>query len=283
MRKVLLATTALVAVNITAAQADISIGGSVQFEVSDDGTATAFTDDSNVQVTGKNTTDSGLNLTAVVNLTGQGTTNEDAYLEIGGEFGAIRMGNTDDALDRFDGAIPSNFDHEGFGQGSATNGRAITATAIGGDSDNVSFVAPAMGGATVYGTTTAEGAMTGMGINYSASGVTVMYQAGQDGQNDETAVAANVTMAGVTLGVGQVDRENAGAKTKYRSVGAKYTMGAADFRVVNQKLVGGEKYTSLGVKYTVAPGLSVVLETSDNSVANGADNSYTYAHVNVAF
>ena len=36
MRKVLLATTALVAMSVTAAQADITIGGSASFEINDD-------------------------------------------------------------------------------------------------------------------------------------------------------------------------------------------------------------------------------------------------------
>ena len=275
MRKVLLATTALVAVNVTAAQAaDIAISGAVDFEMSDTGAATTYNTDSNVMITATDTTDAGLSTTAAININGAsttGSTTEDAYIDLAGEFGSVRMGNTDDALDRMDGAIPSNFDHQGVGQ-------TATAAAIGGDSQNISFMAPSMGGATVYGTTTAEGDMTGMGINYSNSGITVMYQAGQDGQSDETAVAANVAMAGVTVGFGQVDVEVAGAKTKYRSMGAKYTMGAADFRVTSQKVVGGNKYSSIGVKYTIAPGLSVVLESGEEE-----DQSATFAQVEVEF
>ena len=277
MRKVLLATTALVAVNVTAAQAaDIAISGGVDFEMSDTGAATTYATDSNVMITATDTTDAGLSTTAAININGAsttGSTTEDAYIDLAGEFGSIRMGNTDDALDRMDGAIPSNFDHQGVGQ---TN----TAAAIGGDSQNISFIAPSMGGATVYGTTTAEGAMTGMGVNYSNSGITVMYQAGQDGASDETAIAANVTMAGVTVGFGQVDVEagTPSVKTKYRSMGAKYTMGAADFRVVSQKVVGGDKYSSIGVKYTIAPGLAVILESGEQE-----DQSATYAHIGIAF
>ena len=45
MRKILIVSTGLVAMSVTAAQADINISCSVQFEVVDDGTATTFTVD----------------------------------------------------------------------------------------------------------------------------------------------------------------------------------------------------------------------------------------------
>ena len=63
-----------------------------------------------------------------------------------------------------------------------------------------------------------------------------------------------------------------------RSMGAKYTMGAADFRVTSQKVVGGNKYSSIGVKYTVAPGLAVILESGEQE-----DQTATYAHIGIAF
>ena len=65
MRKVLLATTALVAMSVTAAQADISIGGSASFEINDTASAQAYSSDGIIVITRQHTTDSGLTLTAV--------------------------------------------------------------------------------------------------------------------------------------------------------------------------------------------------------------------------
>ena len=55
-------------------------------------------------------------------------------------------------------------------------------------------------------------------------------------------------------------------------------MGDATLTAVSQKRVGGETYTSVGVAYTVAPGMSVVLESGSQE-----DESGTYAHLNVTF
>ena len=281
MRKVLLASTALVAMSVTAAQADINISGSVSFEVSDDGTTTNFVDDSNLMVTGGRTMDNGVTATVAMNITGgaAAAVAEDTYIDLSGDFGSVRMGDTDDALDRMDGVMPSNWDNEGIAQGTA--GAADTAHAIGADGDaNISFISPSISGATVYGATTAEGANTGMGINYGAGPVTVMYQQGQNGTSEEMMMAAEITFSGLRVGFGQASTQanQADAKVKYRAMGAQYTMGAAKLTATSQKQVGGETYSNVGVSYTVAPGMTVVLESGSQDDQNG-----TYAHLNVTF
>jgi hypothetical protein len=286
MRKVLLATTAIVAMGVTAAQADIAISGSVSFEMADNGTATTYVDDSNLMITGGRMMDNGINATVAMNITGgaAAAVAEDTYIDLSGEFGSVRMGDTDDALDRMDGVMPSTWDNEGIAQ-TAEGVAGQTAHHIGGDPDaGISFMSnPAnTAGATFYGMTSAEGAQTGMGVNYSAGPVTVMYQAGQDGTSDETMVAANITVGGIKVGFGQADTEvptgGATNKTKYRSMGAEYTMGAAKLTATSQKVVGGNTYSNIGVKYTVAPGMTVVLESGSEDTASG-----TYAHLNVTF
>jgi hypothetical protein len=283
MRKILLASTALVAMSVTAAQADISISGSVSFEVADDGTTTTFVDDSNLMITGGRAMDNGVNATVAMNITGgaAAAVAEDTYIDLSGDFGSVRMGDTDDALDRMDGVNPANWDSEGIAQGSAANGRQITAMAIGGDGDaNISFISPSISGASVYGSTTAEGASTGMGVNYTAGPVTIMAQNGQNGTQEENLMAAEITVSGIRVGFssGTEQATRAAAKVKFRAMGAQYTMGAATLTAITQKRVGGETYSSVGVAYTVAPGMSVVLESGSQE-----DESGTYAHLNVTF
>ena len=283
MRKILLASTALVAMSVTAAQADISISGSVSFEVADNGTATTFVDDSNLMITGGRAMDNGVTATVAMNITGgaAAAVAEDTYIDLSGDFGSVRMGDTDDALDRMDGVNPANWDNEGIAQGSAANGRQITAMAIGGDGDaNISFISPSISGATFYGATTAEGAQQGIGVNYSAGPVTIMAQNGQDGTSEENLMAAEMTFSGIRVGfsAGTTQATQATAKVKYRAMGAQYTMGAAKLTATSQKLVGGDTYSNVGVAYTVAPGMSVVLESGSQE-----DQSGTYAHLNVTF
>ena len=281
MRKVLLATTALVAMSVTAAQAaDVSISGNQTFEVTDDGTTTSFYQDGAVTVKAVEAMDNGMTATALYSMstsTGAGLGGDhvdDSYLDLAGEFGSIRMGNTDDALDLNDGIVPSNWDENGNG-GFAIGGKQGAAE------ENISFTAPSISGVKIYGATSSEGRFTGMGINYSNGPVAVLYQTGEDGTDSESLVAVNFSMAGATVGFSSGDKEAAGGtKTEYTSMGVKYSMGDLDLYYVSQKDGKNAKTkTSLGGYYSIAPGLSAALETADD----GASNTTTYAHLQVSF
>jgi len=274
MRKVLLATTALVALNVSAASADISISGSGTFEIEDSGSATTYTSDGNIVIKGGSTTDSGLTLTAVQDMKFEGrdldvTGNHvaDSYIDIAGDFGSIRMGNTDNALDRMDGALPENMDLEGVADSSVSG-------ALGTDEVGISFMSPSFNGITVYGSTTAEGASTGYGVNYKAGAMEVMVQADSD---DGTAVAGKFSAGAVTVQAGAINVGSGSSKVEYRQVGASYTMGDIKFIATSQKQ-GTNKYSNIGAKYTVAPGLTVAAESGTQG-----SNSGTWVQVAVSF
>ena len=281
MRKVLLATTALVAMSVTAAQADISISGGIAFEVEDTG-STSYSSDGEVAIKSSNTLDNGLTVgavyamhttsTVVVAADGPNPSTADSYISVAGDFGTILLGQHSNALDQMDGVLPNNMDLESVGDDTASH-------AIGGDITGISFMAPTISGVSVYGSANAEGEENGMGVNYKNGPVHVMYQVGQDGNSDETAVGANFTMAGITLGVGSVTTDVAGTKSKFQSLGVKYTMGDLTLVATNQKKVGtANKYTNVGAKYQVAPGLSVLFENGSQG-----GNSASFASVAVSF
>jgi len=268
MRKVLLATTALVALNVSAASAEISISGTGTFEIEDASSSTTYSSDGNIVIKGTTTTDSGLTLTAVQDTTFEGSTVADSYIDIAGDFGSIRMGVTDNALDRMDGALPENMDLEGTGDTSV-------AGALGADETGISFMSPSFNGITVYGSTTAEGASTGYGVNYKAGAMEVMVQADSD---DGTAVAGKFTAGAVTVQAGAINVGKSGSsKTEYRQVGASYTMGDIKFIATSQKQ-GTNKYNNIGAKYTVAPGLTIAAESGSQGSANA-----TWVQVAVSF
>jgi hypothetical protein len=293
MRKVLLATTALVGMGVTAAHADISISGYQNFEVSDNASATSWAIDGDVKIVSTNTTDAGLTLTAAHHINTSSSTKttpaagadltlnshvDDSYLDISGEFGSVRLGNTDDALDRMDGAYPANWDENG----SASSDAAAGSFAIGGTQPAVtaSFISPSVSGATFYASSTAEGDYTGMGVNYSAGPVTVVYQSGTSGTTDSSLLAANVSFSGVTIGFGAGDKDAAGTKTEYASMGVKYAVSdAIDLYALSQKQKGSSQATSIGGYFQVAPGLQIAAEQhSDEN-----DDQTTYAHLKVSF
>jgi hypothetical protein len=280
MRKVLLATTALVAMSVTAAHADISIGGSASFEVNDSTSAQNYSTDGSIVFTSKNTTDSGLTLTAAHDMKFEGGVN-DSYIDISGSFGSLRMGNTDDALDRMDGALPHNWDMEG--------NLALQAN-VGGDQteENISFISPSMSGVTVYGSATANGDTNGMGITYKNGPVNLVYQSGRvDGTKtpraDETMVGASFTAGAFTVGAGHNTAElDAGGKTKTNEVGVMYTMG--DITLVGlQSKAGAAKYNSVGISYSIAPGFSFSAESAELTGAGADSDSETYMGLHVSF
>ena len=274
MRKVLLATTALVAMSVSAAQADVSIGGSASFEINDSSSSQAYSSDGSINIKGTSTTDSGLTLTALSQLKFEGGSVNDSYIDIAGDFGSLRMGNTDDALDRMDGALPHNWDMEG--------NLALQAN-VGGDqtNPNISYISPKMSGVSVYGSSTANGDTNGLGITYSNGPINLVYQAGRvQGGADETMVGASFTMGALKVGAGHNTADTGSAKTKTNEVGATYTMGDMTL-VALQGKTSASKTNSVGISYAIAPGLSFSAESAEKT-GTGA-NTETYMGLHVAF
>jgi hypothetical protein len=290
MRKVLLATTALVAMSVTGAQADVSISGNQNFEMLDSGLAagSVWSQDGDIQIKSTNTTDAGLTLTAQHNINTSSATAagdldahvDDSFLDISGEFGSLRLGDTDDALDRMDGAYPANWDESG--NAGAPNG----AFAIGGDGVRASIMLPSVSGATGYASSSAEGAYTGYGINYVNGPITAVYQTGTEGIVSKSLVAINFAMSGLTVGFGSGDNDDgtntATSKTDFTAMGAKYTVNdQLKVYYTSQKQKGLGTATAVGGYYQVAPGLQLAAETA-SSAATPAVTS-TYGHVKVSF
>ena len=312
MRKVLLATTALVAMSVTSAQADLSISGQGVFEVYEPDSGTqSFSTDGAIKFKGTSTSDSGLTFTAFVeqkfegvsvdknadsaNLksTGSYNQNNDSWLEISGDFGSLRMGSTDDVLDLNDGVLAANMDLETTGTpaylATDTDAPAITGTAIGGDSTQIGFTSPSINGAKVYASVDANGGNTEYGVNYTVSGITLMAQ-----QNDgASVVGASFSVNGFKIGMGRSQRDATTSRKKISAsdIGVSYSMG--DITVVATSARGTEAntanrkdtYQNVGVSYTVAPGVTAMVETAsyDRSDDNQYDGQATWVALAIDF
>ena len=200
MRKYLLSTSAIAGAALlsSAALADLSITGTVEFEYSDydsnvaanDTKGMASTNEIYVDFTTK--TDSGLTISYNMDIDGDaGGGIDDNSLTVSGGFGKLVMGQTDGASDTMaitaQGLIAEESD------GTATGGSVLKDSSGGGNTgngDRVSFHLPAMGGLTagVSYKEADEASVTAYGFKYTmaASGSTITV-----GHRGSTAEVAN--------------------------------------------------------------------------------------------
>ena len=287
MRKVLLATTALVAMSVTAAQADVSVGGTAVFEIYSPSTgAQTFTSDGSVVIKGSTTTDSGLTFTAVQDQKFEAAGMNDSYIEVSGDFGTLRAGQTDGALDRMDGALAANMDLETTGGQTGS----ISGTAIGGDSQNISLHLPSMSGLSLYGETQADGAGSGLGMNYSIAGISLMVQQATGGSGpDMTAMGATFGMGGIKVNVGSTtkDKTASAAKISANDIGMSYTMGEITLVATSARGKQGtrtDKSSNVGLSYAIAPGVTAMVESGQSTAGVSAtDFDATWAAIEVSF
>jgi hypothetical protein len=285
MRKVLLATTALVAMSVTAAQADISLSGNYEWEYTTNDAGTAWSDDGNVNVTAVNAADNGMTFTAVASLetsatNSTGNNTGKSYIQVDGDFGTIVLGDRDDsAATMMDGALGNNNDIET--QGGITG--ANTTVGIGNTADII-FMSPSVSGLQVglskdltdQDSSTTDG-KTDMIVAYSMGGISGHYAAADDKSN--FGVKGNV--AGLTIAVGQMKEQ--GTTNKANDLGVKYTLGngitIAALTANGTDAAGAKvKASNFGASYAIVPGVKLNAETGKLGAAN-----YTWVAVNMSF
>jgi hypothetical protein len=285
MRKVLLATTALVAMSVTAAQADISLSGNYEWEYTTNDAGTAWSDDGNVNVTAVNAADNGMTFTAVASLetsatNSTGNNTGKSYIQVDGDFGTIVLGDRDDsAATMMDGALGNNNDIET--QGGITG--ANTTVGIGNTADII-FMSPSVSGLQVglskdltdQDSSTTDG-KTDMIVAYSMGGISGHYAAADDKSN--FGVKGNI--AGLTIAVGQMKEQ--GTTNKANDLGVKYTLGngitIAALTANGTDAAGAKvKASNFGASYAIVPGVKLNAETGKLGTAN-----YTWVAVNMSF
>ena len=288
MRKVLLATTALVAMSVTAAQADISIGGGMDFQYTTSDTADdSASVDGNITIKGSMTTDNGLAITVTQNNSLQTADSqvEDAFMTIGGDFGTLILGQTDMVNDRNDGALGINNDL--FTLQSVAHGSLIGTDTTDSVAANIGFESPTMNGIKVYaGAVPAGGSQ--LGANFSIAGLSMHVQTatGFSAGLDEVSVGAKGTFAGATIAVGSKQEDASGTKTDSSDFTIKYALNdttSVSF-MYEEGSTGSTKHdqTSIEAKYVITPGLNFYIGTNSVDTA-GTTNSGAAAALSVSF
>ena len=299
MRKVLLATTALVALSVTGAQAaDISIGGNLETNFISTDAADSFALDGNVVLTASQTTDAGVSYEVVwsqrieprtVDVTDTGVAADDEAVALNtvqqaslaissADMGTLYLGNADDdAPGMMDGALGANKDIEGNSWYSGDYEAAPYQTPLNGGGNGVTWISPSIGGfkvGTSYfpGTDTSSYAAT-----YSAGGISVYYGSNQDSSN----MAVSGTIAGFTVatGVRKVD----GSSNKATDMAISYTLDngikIAALTAQGTNSNGAKhSYKNVGASYSMAPGVTLKVEAGDDMGTN-----FTFIGVNTSF
>jgi hypothetical protein len=305
MRKLLLGTTALAAaatLTANAALADVSISGMIEWAynsrssniVAEDGTE--FTQDSDMQISFSNKTDSGLDLGMTVDFdTDAGAfANDETSLSIGGGFGKIILGYNDAAADAY---IQDESDliqeDQGPVQPSATIATSSSLALGQLDNNKITYHLPAMGGLTAGVSHTDSGETgasdsTSMGAKYSLSAagaaITLSYATSTTDNSTQDKDSSNMGMKIVSGDISMLisqgayeadgaDYDNMGASISYK-MSDVMTIGAYTFDSENDKSAG-EEYSRSGaeVAYTIASGLTAVLNVDDYDYKKGANTT----------
>jgi len=318
MRKVLLASTALVALGSASAMAaDVTISGNTtwQYESYDQNggfsgaeNGTSIDHDSDVDFKFVNTTDSGLTITMAVGLN-EGGSQDDQKLTIAGDFGSIRLSNDQEGVG--DGAINAG----GLVNDETTSltaglGKYGTSMSTG---NMVTYTAPSMNGLSAAvsfadaGTATRSDvtemrvaystAMDGttIDIDYVSSSTDDNGTAGAQSGSDATSIGMKIGMGAVTFAANAATKSLNDNSEDYSSttVGASYNLGNGMVIGVYQN--DGEddkeatydyKQTAASITYTIAPGLTAGLTVTDTELTDGGTTStddYTVLELSASF
>ena len=279
MRKVLLATTALVAMSVTAAQADVSISGYAEFAyVQPNAGENTMASDGGIVIKGTSTTDSGITFTAVQDSKFESNNINDSYIQASGDFGTVKMGYSDTALDSQDGAFTGrSLSIQGAGEGD------FSTALIGGDSTAFNYTSPSISGLQLVGSIDEANNRTDIGAKYEIGGVTIGYQT-RSSATDSTLVGVGVTMAGVRVQAASVEHVAGATKRKTSDIGFSYTMGDITLAGHTSKSTGSstDKNNEIGVKYNVGGGASLRATSYGNTVS-GTDSTGFYSEFRVTF
>jgi hypothetical protein len=275
MRKLLLTSSALVAVaSISSyAVADVSVTGEFEWayvqQAADqtDKDGDSFATDNEVVISFSNKTDSGLTIGGKVELdvdstnTGGGNTvNDESVLTISGGFGTFRLGQEDSMHETFGITEVDLIDEEGDGRYVGTNSHTIAQNAGeqgSTDGNKIAYITPSMGG--------------------FKAGISVE-DSGDNATTDMTAMGASYTfpIAGGSIVVEYNQSTKDGATdTDTTNMGAQLNLGAMSLIIASMTNETGttenQEGTGFGIKYDMGGGLTIAASATE--VEDDADTS----------
>jgi hypothetical protein len=276
MRKILLASTALVALtSVSAMAADVTISGSTAFTyVNDDkkdtvtSSASSFGVETDIAISFSMTADNGMSATMTYGMDDSDGAADDANATLSGDFGSIMIVNNG-ADDNYVLAMDENFDL--VAEGSDTHNLLGGVTG-----DSIGYKLPAIVDGLTIAVQTAnenDSESFGYGLKYDAGVAAVSYAKISDSSKDYSSIALTGSAAGLTFAVEQnvvESSEGAADEDKSLNYGVEYVLGdglsiayEAGSSEDETSSTTTSDYTQFEVKYAIAPGIVAVLTSSD--------------------
>lgn len=307
MRKVLLASTALVALgSVSAMAADISISGSSEMVLdmgnaanSDDSSLASETD---INISFSNTSDSGITTSLNYGID-EGGANDDMIVTISGLAGlTISYTNAGDDHALNGGDIdPAGTAEERAPAAAAMHANTYTGGLPGIGNDHVTVTLPSLvdglsisgslGNTAATGTHAVADATTGEAssyrIAYNAGVATVVYGEVRGHVQTDTHLGVSVPLGAATIQLAQNSNNETGVDNSATLVGVTYklddaiTLGFEMDKGENGTAAQDYNMTSVGATYAIAPGLSASLTSADTDSAdtNGDEQSHTFTSI----
>ena len=306
MRKFLLSTSTLAGAALlsSVAAADVSISGTMEWEMINGDTDAAATDGTAMTIMNEvgidftNQTDSGLTITLNTDLDTDSGGVDDNSMSISGGFGKIVVGETDGAEDAYAiHAAALVAEEHNMSATLDTDNDIMTATGAQqtGNGNKISYHLPAMGGLTAgasfqdsgYNTSTD---LTEFGAQYAmeagGAAVTIGYttatQEGATKDTDSTTLGVKIVTGALSIIANQATVDSATDDETGNSFGLSYslpngmTLGASTMTAEDDGATDlGEEYSvnHYELTYPVASGLSIVMNVSDYDYKTGTGNT----------
>ena len=299
MRKILLASTALVALSsVSAMAADITISGGYNFmfqnDTKDEDTDSgAFASEGDVNIKFSNTTDSGLTTTlnyglhetglnatkagdtlagnAATDSSSDGAAYDDLNASLTGDFGTIYFDPAGDdvAIGGFDEYADKA--GEGSDSGMATGYRGGI---LGASGTTLGFKLPSVVDGVTIALSAGEAASEyfGYGVKYEAGGFAASYVKETTNTVTNTFVGGGMSFGDISIGLEQVtykDDDAAADERKTEAFGIAYSMGditlayemgSMDDEAESEEI---ENHKQMAVSYAVAPGITAIVTSSE--------------------
>ena len=276
MRKILLASTALVALtSVSAMAADVTISGSTAFTyVNDDkkdnstSSSSSFGVETDIAISFSMTADNGMSASMTYGMDDKDGAADDANATLSGDFGSIMIVNNG-ADDNYVLAMDENFDL--VGEGSDTH------NLLGGvDGDSIGYKLPSIVDGLTIAVQTAnenDSESFGYGLKYDAGVAAVSYAKISNSSTDYSSIALKGSVSGLTFAVEQnvvEASEGAADEDKSLNYGVEYVLGdglsiayEAGSSEDETNSTTTSDYTQFEVKYAIAPGIVAVMTSSD--------------------